>query len=432
MRKIAWSMALALMISPLDAKKEAVLFYEGYHFSIPVDFDRSNKILLDPSQLPPNVLIRDFGLKKTIPYKDSSLTFIQTDDKKPRLLHRGKAIEDLIETMNFSQMSSFLIFGSQDYYRYQPQNLPENIEKLMLLMLKSMPHPSNFFAAFLQLLVLDQTELSEKEQAIYLLNIMPTYAAWTCRLLSGKKDLIQPHPELSVAENFFYMYMGPAFKDFSPRIQKAFVGALDAVLILHADHEVNASTATVRHAASAGVGLVGSISAGCQVLFGTSHGGAAQQVIEMLRAIGYRENIPEILEKAKDKKNKFRLMGFGHHIYKGVDPRVRFLKQRLIELVALLKEEKYSFPEDFETLLDTALELENMAAKDPYFKSHGLYPNVDFYAGLFYQLLGLPSQASTVMFVLARVSGWIAHWFEQVESPTPIIQSRIGYKGPLS
>jgi citrate synthase len=236
----------------------------------------------------------------------------------------------------------------------------------------------------------------------------PTIAAFSYKHSIGQ-PFIYPDNRLGYAANFLHMMFATPCEEYV--VEPALARALDLLLILHADHEQNCSTSTVRVVGSSQAHLYASISAGISALWGPLHGGANQQVIEMLEHIARNEESADhFLARCKDKKDHTRLMGFGHRVYKNYDPRAKILKRTCAEVLAKVGRSS--------RLLDIAMRLEEIALKDDYFVSHKLYPNVDFYSGIIYQALGIPVNMFTVMFTMGRMPGWIAHWLEMRGDPS--------------
>lgn len=256
----------------------------------------------------------------------------------------------------------------------------------------------------------DSTDISNPEQRLIashrLIAKMPTMAAMAYKYSIGQ-PFVYPRNDLNYAENFLHMTFGVPAEEYtsSPAISRA----LDRIFILHADHEQNASTSTVRLAGSSGANPFACIAAGIATLWGPAHGGANEAVLQMLSEIGSKERIPEYLEKAKNKDDPFRLMGFGHRVYKNYDPRAGVLKPAAYEV---LEEVGIQNP-----LMELALELERLALEDDYFVERKLFPNVDFYSGIILSAIGFPTSMFTVLFTLARAVGWIAQWKEMIEDP---------------
>lgn len=257
----------------------------------------------------------------------------------------------------------------------------------------------------------DSTDINDPQQRLIashrLIAKMPTIAAWAYKYSVGQ-PFLYPRNDLSYSENFLRMTFGVPAEEYVP--SPAIVDAMDKIFILHADHEQNASTSTVRLAGSSGANPFACIAAGIATLWGPAHGGANQAVLEMLDQIGHKDNIPEFLERAKDKDDPFRLMGFGHRVYKNYDPRAGVLKKSADAVLEELGVED-------DPLLELAMELEKIALEDPYFVDRKLFPNVDFYSGIILKAIGFPTSMFTVLFALARTAGWIAQWKEMIEDP---------------
>ncbi|MGB1311880.1 MAG: citrate synthase, partial [Leucothrix sp.] len=237
---------------------------------------------------------------------------------------------------------------------------------------------------------------------------MPTIAAWSYRYANGQ-PMIYPKNSLSFSANFLHMMFSMPTEDYTP--DPLFVKALDLLLILHADHEQNASTSTVRLAGSSGSNPFAALSAGIASLWGPAHGGANEAVIRMLQDIVDSDNdVAHYVARAKDKSDRFRLMGFGHRVYKNFDPRAVIIRKTCMNLL-----EQLGTNNQYQALFDTAVELETIALSDEYFVSRNLYPNVDFYSGIILLAMGIPLNMFTVIFAMARTVGWISHWNEMIE-----------------
>jgi citrate synthase len=247
---------------------------------------------------------------------------------------------------------------------------------------------------------------------------MPTIAAMAYKYSIGQ-PIMYPRNDLCYSENFLHMMFNtPAeIKRFSP----ALIKAMDRIFILHADHEQNASTSTVRLAGSTGANPFACIASGIAALWGPAHGGANEAVLTMLDEIGDASNIEKFIAKAKDKNDPFKLMGFGHRVYKNFDPRAQVMKQTCDEVLAELGV--------IDPKLDLAMKLEEYALNDPYFKERNLYPNVDFYSGIILKAIGIPTSMFTVIFAMSRTVGWISHWTEMLSSPYKISRPRQLYTG---
>ena len=276
----------------------------------------------------------------------------------------------------------------------------------------------NALAAFYPNVDLQSMEEDIELSTARLISIVRTMAAMAYKKSIGE-PVVYPRHDLTYCANFLNMMFDSPVNPY--KISPEAVRILNILLILHADHEQNCSTTTVRTIGSAQVNLYATISAGISALSGPLHGGANQEVVEMLRMIERGGSIERFLEKVKDKNNPTRLMGFGHRVYKTFDPRAKIIKK---ECHDFLQKMNISDP-----LLDVALELEERALKDDYFISRNLYPNVDFYSGIVYRALGIPENMFTVMFALARLPGWIAHWKEMIGTNTKIVRPRQIYTG---
>jgi citrate synthase len=250
---------------------------------------------------------------------------------------------------------------------------------------------------------------------------LPTIAAAAHKLTAGQ-PFIYPRNDLSYAENLLHMLFAVPAEPY--KINAVAAQALDLLFILHADHEQNCSTSTVRMAGSSGANPYSAIAAGISALWGPAHGGANEAVLRMLEQIGDAKNIPKFVAKAKDKDDPFRLMGFGHRVYKNFDPRATIIREMCYKVL-----EQMGTTDS--PLFDLALELERVALKDEYFIEKNLYPNVDFYSGIIYRALGIPTSMFTVMFAIGRTVGWVAHWREMITDPHGrISRPRQLYKGP--
>ena len=349
---------------------------------------------------------------------ESEMTFI--DGNKGILRHRGYAIEDLANNCEFLEVAYLLLnkdLPDADQYRNFCHNIKKNTlahEQLQILY-RGFPrkaHPMAIMVggvASLSAFYHENMDISTQEgkmDVVYkIISKMPTLAAMAYKYSIGE-PIIYPKDELGFGENFMHMLFEVPGKKYSvsPVISKA----IEKIFILHADHEQNASTSTVRLAGSSGANPFACIGAGIASLWGPAHGGANQEVIEMLEKIGNINRIPEFINRAKDKNDPFRLMGFGHRVYKNYDPRASVLKDSCDEVLNEL-----GFKDD--PLLDIALELERIALSDEYFIERKLFPNVDFYSGIIYKALGIPTNLFTVIFAIARSAGWVAQWKEMIE-----------------
>lgn len=373
----------------------------------------------------------DPGYKNTGSCK-SGITFLNGEEGILR--YRGYSIEDLCEKASFIEVAFLLIFGDMPTAK-ELDLLNSEIRKDSLVdedlksILKSFPksaHPMGVLSsltsgliAFNPSAVDIESEEDMREAIIMLMAKFPILASWTHRKVKGL-PLNYANTSLSYVENIAHMMFKLPHQDFEP--SPIVVNALNKLLILHADHEQNCSTSTVRIVGSSHAGLFASVSAGISALWGPLHGGANQAVIEMLEAIkSDGGDTKKYMGKAKDKKDPFRLMGFGHRVYKNFDPRARIIKKAADEVLAELGIN--------DPVLDIAKELEKEALNDPYFIDRKLYPNVDFYSGIIYRALGIPTEMFTVMFALGRLPGWIAQWSEMRKNNEPIGRPRQIYTG---
>ncbi len=350
---------------------------------------------------------------------DSAITYIDGDEGV--LLHRGYSIEDLAENSSFMEVCYLLLNGE----------LPKAADKTEFehtITYHSMLHEQmmNFLRGFrrdahpmaimvgvvgaLSSFYHDSTDVNDPHQRMVasyrMIAKMPTIAAMAYKYSIGQ-PFVYPKNNLSYAANFLNMTFSVPAEDYviSPAVERA----MDRIFILHADHEQNASTSTVRIAGSSGANPFACIAAGISSLWGPAHGGANEAVLAMLTQIGDKKNIPEYIAKAKDKNDPFRLMGFGHRVYKNFDPRAGVLKASCHEVLEELGVD--------DPLLELAMELEQIALNDEYFVSRKLFPNVDFYSGIILKAIGFPTSMFTVLFALARTVGWVAQWNEMITDP---------------
>ena len=361
----------------------------------------------------------------------SSITFM--DGEKGILRYRGIPVEELAERATFKETVYLLIHGRlpdrEELTRFSIL-LNDNslVHEDMRAFYENFPrssHPMGILSSMVNALRSFYPELHNLEEEINmtvtrLLSKIRTLAAMSYKISMGHK-VMYPRPDLAYCANFLNMMFDSPVKPYE--IDNDVVKALRVFWILHADHEQNCSTSAVRLVGSARVTLYAAISAGIAALWGPLHGGANQAVIEMLSDIAKNKNMGKAIERAKDKKDPFRLMGFGHRVYKTYDPRAKIMKKMCNALLAKLN---ISDP-----LLDIAKELEAIALKDDYFIEHNLYPNVDFYSGIVLRAIGIPTNMFTVMFAIGRLPGWIAQWKEQYDDPdTRITRPRQIYIGP--
>ncbi len=414
----------------------AKLFYKGQEFEFPVIVGTENEPAIDIAKLRSDtgLITLDSGFKNT-GSTTSSITFL--DAEEGILRYRGYRIEDLAEKSSFMEVAYLLIYGElptqaqfDDFTKQITYHtlVHEDIKKI-LDGFPSNAHPMGVLSSLICSLSAfypdslnpNSTPEEVNLSMIRLLAKMPTFAAWAYKNKMGH-PVNYPDNSLDYCSNFLKMMFAlPAERyEVDPVVAKA----LDALLILHADHEQNCSTSTVRMVGSSQGPIYASISAGINALWGPLHGGANQSVIEMLEAIkADGGNTKKYLDKAKDKNDPFRLMGFGHRVYKNFDPRAKIIKKAADDVLTKLGVK--------DPILDIAKELEFAALNDPYFVDKKLYPNVDFYSGIIYRALGIPTDMFTVMFALGRLPGWIAQWKEMTEKGEPIGRPRQVYTGAV-
>ncbi|MEY3647504.1 MAG: type citrate synthase [Bacteroidota bacterium] len=412
----------------------AKLFYKGQEFEFPVIIGTENEPAIDIAKLRSDtgLITIDSGFKNT-GSTTSSITFL--DGEEGILRYRGYRIEDLAEKSSFMEVAYLLIYGElptqaqfNDFTKQITYHtlVHEDIKKI-LDGFPSNAHPMGVLSSLIcslsafypDSLNSNSTPEEVNLSMVRLLAKMPTFAAWAYKNKMGH-PVNYPDNSLDYCSNFLKMMFAlPAERyEVDPVVAKA----LDALLILHADHEQNCSTSTVRMVGSSQAPIYASISAGINALWGPLHGGANQSVIEMLEAIkADGGNTKKYLDKAKDKNDPFRLMGFGHRVYKNFDPRAKIIKKAADDVLAKLGVK--------DPILEIAKELEFAALNDPYFVDKKLYPNVDFYSGIIYRALGIPTDMFTVMFALGRLPGWIAQWKEMTEKGEPIGRPRQVYTG---
>jgi citrate synthase len=356
---------------------------------------------------------------------ESKITYI--DGEAGILRHRGYAIEDLAEHSDFMEVCYLLLHGDLPDAAQKAKFVHDITyhtmvhEQLQYLYraFRRDAHPMAVMvgvAGALSAFYHDSTDITDPRQRMIashrLIAKMPTIAAMAFKYSLGQ-PFVYPRNDLSYAGNFLHMCFAVPCEPYkvNPVLEKA----MDRIFILHADHEQNASTSTVRIAGSSGANPFACIAAGIASLWGPAHGGANEAVLRMLGEIGTKERIPEFIKRAKDKNDPFRLMGFGHRVYKNYDPRAAVMRRTCYEVLEELGKKN-------EPLLDLALELERIALDDSYFVDRKLYPNVDFYSGIILQAMGFPTSMFTALFALARTVGWIAQWKEMIEDP----EQRIG------
>ncbi len=353
---------------------------------------------------------------------DSKITFI--DGKKGELFYRGYPIDQLAKHSSYLEVC-FLLLYSRLPSREELVSFETDIIEHYMMVHESVrkffsgfhhdAHPMSMTLAILGALSSfyhDSTDIKKPKHrdmsALRLIAKMPTIAAYSFKSSTGF-PLMYPRADLSYTENFLHMMFASPIKDY--KINKTAAKALDLIFILHADHEQNASTSTVRVSGSSGTNPFASVAAGVASLWGPAHGGANEAVIRMLEKIGDKKNIGKYVARAKDKSDSFRLMGFGHRVYKNFDPRATIIREACHEVLNELENTTGN------PLFKTALELEKIALEDEYFVKRSLYPNVDFYSGLILRALDIPLNMFTVIFAMSRTAGWIAQWNEMLDEP---------------
>ncbi|WP_238365189.1 citrate synthase [Mesobacterium pallidum] len=406
--------------------KTATLTLDGATYELPVYSPSAGPDVIDIRKLygQAGVFTYDPGFTSTAAC-DSTITFI--DGEEGVLLHRGYPIDQLAGKSHYLEVCYLLLYG----------HLPtaSELEKFEATVTRhTMIHEQmmNFFRGFrrdahpmavmvgvvgaMSAFYHDSTDISDPRQreiaSHRLIAKMPTIAAMAYKYSVGQ-PFVYPRNDLDYAGNFLHMCFSVPAEEY--HVDPILSRAMDRIFTLHADHEQNASTSTVRLASSSGANPFACIAAGIACLWGPAHGGANQACLEMLKEIGTVDKIPEYIKKAKDKNDPFRLMGFGHRVYKNMDPRATVMKQSADEVLELMGVED-------NPLLQVAKELEAIALSDPYFKEKKLFPNVDFYSGIILEAMGFPTSMFTPIFALSRTVGWISQWKEQLADP----QMKIG------
>ncbi|MGE4480682.1 citrate synthase [Acidocella sp.] len=356
---------------------------------------------------------------------ESSITYIDGDEGV--LLHRGYPIDQLAENSSFLEVAYLLLYGALPT-KTELDSFTTGITRHTMLHeqirnfwngFRRDAHPMAMLCSVVGAMSAfypDSIDIHDEHQreisAYRLIAKMPTITAWAYKYNVGQ-PFMYPRNDLTYAENFLYMFHGVPAETYKPN--PVLTKAMDRILILHADHEQNASTSTVRLAGSTGTNPFACVAAGVASLWGPAHGGANEAVLKMLGEIGHKDNIPDFIKQVKDKNSNVKLMGFGHRVYKNFDPRAKIMQKTCHEVLGELGIKD-------EPLLDLAIELEKIALDDDYFVSRKLYPNVDFYSGIILKAMGFPTTMFTPIFALARTVGWISQWKEMIEDPT----NRIG------
>lgn len=419
----------------LRMSDKAKFILEGKEYELPIITGSENEKAIDITNLRDltGYITLDSGYKNT-GATTSKITFL--DGELGILRYRGYPIEQLAEKSSFLEVAYLLIYGilpdADTLTNFQKKiSMHTLVHEDMKRFYEAYPakaHPMGVLSSLLSVLSTFYPEsqdpaMNKKEEIdltiIRLLAKLPTLAAWSYKNSLGH-PLMYPKNSYGYCENFLYMMYGTRTDEYVS--DPVIVSALNKLLILHADHEQNCSASTVRLVGSSKANLYSSISAGVSALWGPLHGGANQEVIEMLEQIkADGGNVEKWVNKAKDKNDPFRLMGFGHRVYKNFDPRAKIIKKACDDLLVKLGVN--------DPVLEIAKSLEEVALKDPYFVERKLYPNVDFYSGIIYRALGIPTDMFTVMFAIGRLPGWIAQWKEMIENKEPIGRPRQIYMG---
>jgi len=423
--------------------KSAKIEFNGNSYSFTVITGSENEQAIDINDLRSRtgLITYDPGYKNT-GHCISEITYL--DGENGILRYRGYSVDELCQKKSFLEVAYLLIYGELPD-KLQLNKFQDDIRNEALVdedlkqIFKSFPksaHPMGVLSSLTSALIAfnpqNETKISLKDKkgvtesdkmylsTVRLLAKFPIMSSWTLRKIKGL-PLNYSNNSLDYTENIAYMMFAKPHQDYIQN--EIIVNALNTLLILHADHEQNCSTSTVRIVGSSYAGLYASISAGISALWGRLHGGANQAVIEMLELIkNDGGDIDKYINKAKDKSDPFRLMGFGHRVYKNFDPRAKIIKEAADQVLNDLGIE--------DPVLDIAKSIEEKALNDQYFIEKKLYPNVDFYSGIIYRALGIPTEMFTVMFALGRIPGWIAQWKEMRDSKNPIGRPRQIYNGP--
>lgn len=405
-----------------DSKKSAKLTFDEQEVDLPIFSPNLGPDVIDIRKLyaQGDVFTFDPGFTSTASC-ESAITYI--DGEKGELLYRGYPIDQLAEKSHFIEVCYLLLYGELPTAAQLDEFEPRVTRHTML---HEQMH--NFFSGFrrdahpmaiitgvmgaLSSFYHDSTDINDPWQrevaSIRMIAKMPTIAAWAYKYSIGQ-PFVYPRNEMDYASNFLHMCFAVPAEEYN--VDPIISRAMDRIFTLHADHEQNASTSTVRLAGSSGANPFACIAAGIACLWGPAHGGANEAALDMLREIGTVDRIPEYIARAKDKNDPFRLMGFGHRVYKNFDPRAKVMKESADEVLGLMGIEN-------NPTLQVAKELERIALSDPYFVERKLYPNVDFYSGIILDAVGFPTSMFTPIFALARTVGWIAQWKEMIADPT--------------
>ncbi len=414
--------------------KSAKLLYDGKEVELPLLTGTENEDAIDISKIrsETGLITLDKGYKNT-GATTSKITYL--DGEKGILRHRGYSIEELASNSSFTEVCYLLIYGELPT-QSQLDNFEHEIRfhtlvhedfKIILDGYPSKAHPMGVLSSLITSLTAFYPESLDPSRSrklvdlsiVRILGKFPTFAAWSYKKRTGH-PIIYPDNSLDYCSNFLKMMFALPSMEYEPN--PVVTDALNKLLILHADHEQNCSTSTVRIVGSAQSSIYPSISAGINALWGPLHGGANQAVIEMLDTIMKDNNdVDKYIKKAKDKSDPFRLMGFGHRVYKNFDPRAKIIKKAADNVLDKLGVD--------DPVLELAKKLEKIALEDEYFIQKKLYPNVDFYSGIIYRALGFPPEMFTVMFAFGRLPGWISQWVEMRQNKEPLGRPRQIYLG---
>ena len=414
--------------------KSAKLLYDGKEIELPLLTGTENEDAIDISKIrsETGLITLDKGYKNT-GATTSKITYL--DGEKGVLRHRGYSIEELASKSSFTEVCYLLIYGELPT-QSQLDNFEHEIRfhtlvhedfKIILDGYPSKAHPMGVLSSLITSLTAFYPESLDPSRSrklvdlsiVRILGKFPTFAAWSYKKRTGH-PIIYPDNSLDYCSNFLKMMFALPSMEYEPN--PVVTDALNKLLILHADHEQNCSTSTVRIVGSAQSSIYPSISAGINALWGPLHGGANQAVIEMLDTIMNDNNdVDKYIKKAKDKSDPFRLMGFGHRVYKNFDPRAKIIKEAADNVLDKLGVD--------DPVLELAKKLEKIALEDEYFIQKKLYPNVDFYSGIIYRALGFPPEMFTVMFAFGRLPGWISQWVEMRQNKEPLGRPRQIYLG---
>ncbi|WP_417524807.1 citrate synthase [Marinovum sp.] len=409
-----------------DSNKTANLTIGDQSYELPIHSPTVGPDVLDIRKLysQAGVFTYDPGFTSTAAC-DSTITYI--DGEEGVLLHRGYPIDQLAGKSHYLEVCFLLLYGNlptatelEDFEsRVTHHTMLHEQMQYFFRGFRRDAHPMAIMVGVVGAMSAfyhDSTDISDPWQrevaSIRLIAKMPTIAAWAYKYHTGQ-PFVYPRNDLDYASNFLRMCFSVPAEEYE--VNPILARAMDRIFTLHADHEQNASTSTVRLASSSGANPFACIAAGIACLWGPAHGGANQACLEMLKEIGSPENIPEYIARAKDKNDPFRLMGFGHRVYKNFDPRATVMKQSADEVLDLLGVEN-------NPILATAKELERQALEDPYFAEKKLFPNVDFYSGIILEAMGFPTSMFTPIFALSRTVGWVSQWKEMLTDP----QNKIG------